>query len=369
MPVNATDNPEDDGFFLPDLCSPKAVFMLVLISELFVLIQVLALPGPHHIDWNRLAMTSMFVQWISLVSGAVLCRLRPVLKTKSLPAIVISCLLLVMAITEIFTALAQWFLYRDAFIPTFPDWQQMFRHALVALIITAMLLRYFYIQQEARTEQKASHTARFDALQARIRPHFLFNSMNIIASLIHIDPDKAEETVEDLADLFRSSLQEHGNRIPITKEIDLCQRYLRIEKHRLGDRLQSKWVSKGLPDDLTIPPLTLQPIIENAVYHGIQPLEKGGTVSVDITRINDNIHIRVRNPVQNPSAKQDMFVPAEHVQGNQVALKNIRSRLNMLFGQQASVQARMHDSGHDSEFETLIIYPYGGEKNEHTDHR
>ncbi len=369
MPLTATDNSEDDGFFLPDLCSPKAVFMLVLISELFVLIQVLALPGPQHIDWNRLAMTSMFVQWISLVSGAVLCRLRPMLKTRSLPIIVTACLLIVMAITEIFTALAQWFLYRDAFITVFPDWQQMVRHALVALIITAMLLRYFYIQQEAKTEQRASHTARFDALQARIRPHFLFNSMNIIASLIHINPDKAEETVEDLADLFRSSLQEHGNRILITKEIDLCQRYLRIEGHRLGDRLNCEWSTRGLPEDLTIPPLTLQPIIENAVYHGIQPLEKGGTVSVDITRNNDNIHIRVRNPVRNPSADQGMFVPGEHAQGNQVALKNIRSRLNMLFGNQASVQTRMHDSGDDSEFETLIIYPYGGDDHEHTDHR
>ena len=369
MPLNDTDSVEDDGFFLPDLCSPKAVFMLVLISELFVLIQVLALPGPQHIDWNRLAMTSMFVQWISLVSGAVLCRLRPILKTRTLPVIVISCLLLVVTITEIFTALAQWFLYRDAFIPAFPDWQQMFRHALVALIITAMLLRYFYVQQEARTEQKASHTARFDALQARIRPHFLFNSMNIIASLIHIDPDKAEETVEDLADLFRSSLQEHGNRIPMSKEIDLCQRYLRIEQHRLGDRLKCEWKTRGLPDDLTIPPLTLQPIIENAVYHGIQPLEKGGTVSVDITRNNDNIHIRVQNPVRDPSADQEIFVPGEHAQGNQVALKNIRSRLNMLFGNQASVQARLHDNGENSEFETLIIYPYGGDNHEHTDHR
>ena len=335
--------------------------MLVLISELFVLIQVLALPGPGDLDWNRLATTSIFVQWISLVSGAVLCRLRPYLKTRQLPTIISSCLIVVVIITCIFTLLAQYFLWRDGFIDGFPDIEQLIRHTFVALIITGMLLRYFYIQQEARTEQRASLSARFDALQARIRPHFLFNSMNIIASLIHIDQDKAEQAVEDLSDLFRSSLAEPSNSITIEREIELCQRYLRIEQHRLGSRLNSEWTLTDLPDDLHIPPLTLQPIVENAVYHGIQPLEKGGTVSVDIARINDNIRIRVINPVQSSLVGQ-----GKAIKGNQVALENIRLRLNMLFGSDASIEARLLNSSHQdnghSEFETMIIYPYGGKQ-------
>lgn len=358
MPLKVPATTDSDDFFLPDLCSPRAVFMLVLISELFVLIQVLALPGAGQLDWSRLAMTSMFVQWISLVSGAVLCRLRPALSTRTLPVIIGSCISVVVVATLTFTLVAQWFLWKDAFLLIYPDWEQLARHALVALIITAMLLRYFYVQQEAKNQQKASHNARYEALQARIRPHFLFNSMNIIASLIHIDQDKAEQAVEDLSDLFRSSLQDHGNSISIFREIELCQRYLRIEQHRLGDRLQSEWNLDNLPEDLQIPPLTLQPIVENAVYHGIQPLEKGGMVSVDIAKTNDNICIRVRNPVQTTPSRF-----GSNPQGNQLALDNIRSRLFMLFGQEATVETRVSgdESGETKEFETLITYPYGGD--------
>ena len=297
MSLTVTNPRETDDFFLPDLCAPRSVFMLVLVSELFVLIQVLALSGPGGFDWNRLATTSLFVQWISLCSAAVLCRLRLLLKQLSIIPVVIACLLTVMLVTLTITVIAQWFLWKDAFLTRFPDWQQLAQHALVALIITAMLLRYFYVQQEARKEQQASLNARYEALQARIRPHFLFNSMNIIASLIQIDPDKAEQAVEDLSDLFRSSLQENTNSIAIEREIELCKRYLRIEGHRLGERLKSQWRLGDLPEGLQIPPLTLQPLVENAVYHGIQPLQKGGTVSVDITIENDNVCIRVRNPV------------------------------------------------------------------------
>jgi two-component system sensor histidine kinase AlgZ len=161
---------------------------------------------------------------------------------------------------------------------------------------------------------------------------------------------------------------------------------LRIEQHRLGERLKTEWTIEDLPDDIHIPPLTLQPVVENAVYHGIQPLEKGGTVSVDIVRINDNLCIRVRNPVQSASSNLgnehlgNEHLGNEHLgnesygnnaQGNHLALENIRSRLHLLFGNRASVEARLSESvkGGTREFETLITYPYGGNNHEHTDHR
>ncbi|MGI9276078.1 MAG: sensor histidine kinase [Endozoicomonas sp.] len=352
MPPNVPSSSTNEDFFLPDLCSPRAVFMLVLVSELFVLTQVLALSGPDVFNWNRLATVSLFVQWISLCSAAVLCRLRPIIKNLPLPVATTLCLTTVILITLVFTLTAQWFLWRDAFLIVFPDWQQLVRHALVALIITAMLLRYFYVQQEASKQQQASLNARYDALQARIRPHFLFNSMNIIASLIQIDPDKAEQAVEDLSDLFRSSLQENGNSIAIGREIELCKRYLRIEAHRLGERLQSEWQIAELPQNLHIPPLTLQPLVENAVYHGIQPLEKGGTVSVDITLDNDNVCIRVRNPLPDVTR-----FSGQESRGNQLALENIRSRLKMLYGHRALVETRTSENDGIQEFETTIRYP------------
>ena len=303
-------------------------------------------------------MTSLFVQWIALCSAAILCRQRKLLPGSPVPIIVSTVLLTVLMITLAVTLLAQWFQWRDAFLPVFPDWTQLLRHGLIAMIITAMLLRYFYIQHEASLHEVANANARFQALQARIRPHFLFNSMNIIASLIHINQDKAEEAVEDLSDLFRSSLQETGHEIALSREIELCKGYLRIEQHRLGDRLRSEWRFHNLPGGqpnelpatLTIPPLTLQPVIENAVYHGIQPRQDGGTVSVDIALGNDKVTIRVRNPVPDNS---------EHAveQGNRLALENIRSRLQLLYGNQASVDTHLTLNSGTEIYETTISYP------------
>lgn len=340
----------ENQFFVPDLCNARAVFILVLVSELFVLIQVLAFPGTGNFDWERLATTSIFVQWIALTSAFVLCRLRPFLRDQPFPVVTLSCLITVVTITILFSLLAQWFLGNHTDFPVFPDWYQLLRNSLVALIITAMLLRHFHIQHAVARQQAAHANARYQALQARIRPHFLFNSMNIIASLIHIDQDKAEQAIEDLSDLFRSSLQETGQSIALIREIDLCQRYLRIEQHRLGERLSSEWHLGQLPAHLTIPPLTLQPVIENAVYHGIQPRAEGGTVSVDISLDNDNVVIRVTNPVPDssgPSSKE----------GNRVALENIKSRLHLLFGHKASVSTRLTLNQGTETYETLIIYP------------
>lgn len=339
-----------DNLFIPDLCHTKAVFLLVLVAELFVLIQVLAFPDTGNFDWDRLAITSLFAQWIALSSAAVLCRLRLLLQGYPVPVVVICVLFTVLTITLLFTLGAQWLLWRDAFLLNFPNGSQLLRHGLIASIMTIMLLRYFYIQHEATQQQVANADARFQALQARIRPHFLFNSMNIIASLIHIDQDKAEQVVEDLSDLFRSSLQETGDTVRLTHEIDLCQRYLRIEQHRLGDRLRSEWHLDDLPDSLAIPPLTLQPVIENAVYHGIQPKVQGGIVSVDISLNNDNVIIRVKNPVPEHS---------EHSieKGNHVALDNIKSRLNLLYGYRASVSTRLSLNDGTEIYETIICYP------------
>ena len=359
MPDSTLNNKNRDNLFIPDLCHTSAVFMLVLVAELFVLTQVLAFPGSNlpdskGFDWNRLATTSLFVQWIVLCSAALLCQLRRLLFNLPMAVVVSVVLVTVVAITLVVTLLAQWFLWRDAFLLIYPDWTQLLRHGFIALIMTAMLLRYFYIQHEASRQEIANANARFQALQARIRPHFLFNSMNSIASLIHINQDKAEEAVEDLSDLFRSSLQEAGNLIPLSREIELCKGYLRIEKHRLGDRLDSEWrfhnLPETLPATLSIPPLTLQPVVENAVYHGIQPRQQGGTVSVDIALDNDKVTIRVQNPVPENSEQAVE-------QGNRLALENIRSRLQLLYGNHASVDTHLTLNNGAEIYETIISYP------------
>ena len=334
---------KQDQFFLPDLGSGKAVFMLVLISELFVVVQQLALPDFVPVSWSRFALTSLYVQWIVLTSSAFIYLIRPEMMKWPVGQVVLVTLAGVSLIVTIMTLGAQQIDKPFSF-----DVGQIFRHVTVALLIGAMILRYFYIQHEVGLQQQVIHNARLESLLGNIRPHFLFNSMNIITSLIRIDPEKAEEAVEDLSGLFRSSLQNNQKLIPIEQEIELSKRYLRIEQNRLGDRLQVRWVVKELPEVLTIPPFTLQPLVENAVYHGIQPLEEGGCVTITIFQLNGEVQISVENP---------MPIEGTVSHGNQVALKNIRTRLAMLYEGKARLTTESRGSGHRKTFVAKVVYP------------
>ena len=338
-----TKTEKQEHFFLPDLSSGKAVFMLILISELFVVVQQLALPEFIPLSWNRLALTSFYVQWIVLTSSAFIYFIRPKMKNKPAGQVVSVILAGVTLIVFVVTLGAQQLDQPFSF-----DGPQILRHVLVALIIGAMILRYFYIQHEVQLQQQVIHNARLEALLGNIRPHFLFNSMNIITSLIRSDPEKAEEAVADLSGLFRNSLQNNQTLIPIQQEIELSKRYLRIEQNRLGDRLKINWVIKALPKNLTIPPFTLQPLVENAVYHGIQPLEEGGCVAITIFQLNGEVQISVENP---------MPLEGTMSHGNQVALKNIRTRLAMLYEDKARLTTESRGSGHRKTFVAKVVYP------------
>jgi two-component system sensor histidine kinase AlgZ len=189
------------------------------------------------------------------------------------------------------------------------------------------VLRYFYLQRQWQQQREAEMQSHLTALQARIQPHFLFNSMNTIASLIATNPDQAEDAVLDLSELFRASLRTVDQLIPLARELDLCQRYLAIETLRLGDRLTLEWhIEPGL-EQQAIPPLTLQPLIENAIYHGIQPRPDGGTVRVEAQVRGQFVYLLVQNPKPGHNHSQH--------DGNRMALANIQSRLQALFGEPA----------------------------------
>jgi two-component system sensor histidine kinase AlgZ len=168
------------------------------------------------------------------------------------------------------------------------------------------------------------------ALQARIRPHFLFNSMNTIASLIRSQPAAAERAVEDLADLFRASLKAGDEPSRLDVEFELARRYLDIEQLRLGSRLKVRWELEQVPDDLPIPALVLQPLIENAVHHGIQPLPEGGVVEISGRGDAQRVTITIRNP-------RPTEIPRSG--GNRMALDNIRQRLAYQYGNRASLES------------------------------
>ena len=285
-----------EGFFLPDLCAPQSILILVLVMELLVLILTLATHGMMNFSWTSFALTSLFVQWIVLFSAAVLCNSRPFLARMSLPLATAISFVLVLAGTLFFSVLAEWTMSgswdRDST-------GRIVTNLLISALLTGIAFRYFYIQHQLRQKEQAELQSRIQALQARIRPHFLFNSMNIIASLISVDPDTAEEVVEDLSTLFRASLDEAGEQtVPLSQEIALCEKYIHIEALRLDDRLTVDWQLKVDPAAFRIPLLTLQPLLENAIYHGVQPLPDGGTVTITAEEVKGQLGITVTNPIE-----------------------------------------------------------------------
>lgn len=345
-------NAPDDEFFVPALCQAEALLGLVLLAELLVLVLVLAEPIRAEFDWMRLGLTSLFVQWIVLLSAGLMCRLRPLL-ARLRPALAGSlCCLMVVGLTLACTAIADLYqlggpLGRDG------EEHLYLRHALISLIMSGLLLRYFYLQSQWRRQEQAELHARIESLQARIRPHFLFNSLNSIASLVGSDPARAEQAVLDLSDLFRASLARPGTLVSWREELELSRRYLSIEQYRFGDRLQLDWQVAEVPDDLPIPQLTLQPLLENAVTYGIQPRIEGGVVQVKARCEAGVFALEVSNPL----------APAEQARpsrGTHQGLENIAARLAALFGPQASLSVKRQDGRHY----TCLRYPYARQPQE-----
>lgn len=335
----------DTDFFLPELCRGEALLGLILLAQLLVMVLVLADPGAAGLDWSRLALISFFVQWVVLLTVAVLCPLRPwLMHLSSLHSSLLTCLLVVL-ITLLCTAFSQYLQqFYQGSLAAHGGTAVYLKNALISLIMSAIVVRVLYLQSETRHRQQAELQARLQALQARIRPHFLFNSLNSIASLIQLDPDKAEQALLDLSDLFRASLGQGDGLSTWQHEVALARRYLSLEQYRLADRLQVDWQSEQVPEDLPMPHLTLQPLLENAILHGIQPLSEGGLITIRAGLKQASFTLRLENPLPQQ--------PGPH-RGAGTALENIRLRLTALFGPAASLTTRTKSGV----FITEIQYP------------
>ncbi|MEI7429967.1 MAG: histidine kinase [Betaproteobacteria bacterium] len=206
-------------------------------------------------------------------------------------------------------------------------WPRLLRAALLGALVAGTLLFYFALR--ARAFSPALTEARLQALTARIRPHFLFNSLNAVLSLIRAEPRRAETALEELAELFRALMRDHRDLLPLADEIALCRQYLDLEKLRLGDRLNVEWEIVDVPSDLKVPPLMLQPLLENAVYHGIEPSGEAGTLRIRFARSGKEMHIDLVNPCHNVTV-----VPV----GNHMALGNIRERLALYYDLEARLE-------------------------------
>jgi len=207
----------------------------------------------------------------------------------------------------------------------------MVRTLALAAVTAALILAYLRLHTKAYSPALAE--ARLQALQARIRPHFLFNSLNAVLALIRRDPRRAERTLEDLADLFRALMSDGRNLVRLADEVTLLERYAAIEQLRLGDRLRMTWDLDHAPMDAMLPALVLQPLLENAVYHGVEPGTGVGDISVSIERRDAQVLVRIENPWLEPGAGTRA--------GNHMALDNIRERLMLFFDDEARLEARV----------------------------
>lgn len=334
-----TENNNTSDFFLPDFCGLNSVFAVVILSELFALILTLA-ATPYRFDpWGQLALTSLFMQWAGLSSAGLLCATRRQLARLQPVAAGITSYMMLLVVILLLSEVS-FHIIRDTGRPLWGIYHLEFllRNLAIGAIVSALALRYLYVQHQWKQRIRAEAEARLQALQARIRPHFLFNSINTVTSLIHDKPDMAEEALLDLSDLFRASMREEKRRIPFSEELELTRRYLHMESLRLGDRLRVEWHVGDVPEDAMLPPLMLQPLVENAVYHGIEPNREGGTITLSGTVDGERLILELNNPLPGSD------VPRKN--GNRLALNNIRDRLEAHYGRNASLEVEEGDGSY-----------------------
>jgi len=335
---------------LPEFCTRSRLLAVIFAGQAVMVTIALAPTRAPHWDFTELASASALATWIAVASAVALCKSRHLFMR--LPAGLDFAAATAVPMLVAFLGSGS-LNYIAATLGEFVLDAGRNRHFVLATtaltgLITSVALRYFAAQDRWKTQVEAVAEARMDALQARIRPHFLFNSMNAIAALVRSNPAAAERAVEDLSELFRAALGQGGAHGSLEDEIGLAKRFLAIEALRLGDRLDVVWdLAPDLPMALRLPRLVLQPLLENAVVHGIARLKEGGTIHVGLHVSGDVLHIGIGNPC--PVA--ELGLP-----GNGHALESIRQRLAFHFGE----KARMSVEASEGYYRVRLTLPLSG---------
>lgn len=325
---------------LPNFCNLGVVLRVLVATNAFALAGAVI----RHPDVMEMAVDFVeqlaIIEPVLMLSLVCLCPMRRPLAHLGYGTGVV-----VVIVFEIFLATLAWLLAGLISGDANRDLGLLMRYWMFAGSGTALLLGYFFLRNRAFSPALAE--ARLQALQARIRPHFLFNSINAVLSLVRDEPKRAERALEDMADLFRVLMADNRKLATLADEIALCRQYLALEELRLGPRLRVVWtVEPGLEQAL-VPALMLQPLLENAVYHGIEPSIEPGAIEVNVRRVASQIELAVRNP----------FLGAEdHHRGNKMALSNIRERLALHFDVEADLQTQVTGNIHDVKIRIPLRY-------------
>jgi two-component system, LytTR family, sensor histidine kinase AlgZ len=337
----ASINQNQVSISLPNFCNLGVMLRTLVLANLMCLGAVLANSGGLERFWADILGFSLLVQPALLISLGLLCALRRWLgKLEYRVGIMLVLLLELLVVSGIFSFMQPLISVNEAASPL--------RYWLVCLLMTGVILLYFDMRNRALSP--ALTEARLQALQARIRPHFLFNSINAVLSLVRKEPQRAERALEDMAELFRVLMADNKQLTRLEDEVRLCRQYLDLEQLRLGERLQIAWHIDKMPGDALVPPLILQPLLENAVYHGIEPQSEPGEINLNIYRNKDNQVIIV---LRNPYSQQ-----GSHHSGNKMAMGNIRERLALHFDVEANLKTQITGNS----YQVTITLPYTKQK-------
>ena len=334
----AVEHARAPNHLLPDFCSGRVVLSVIIMVELVAMLIVFITQPPAVLFWERFVLLSLYMQWIGVCSAAVLCQARSWLQRMPPWFVLMASYVLLLGLAALLAEIA-WF------VLLLLGWQALmgidahdpFIIATLGTvaIVGLVALRYFWVQAQWRSQIEAEAEARYQALQARIRPHFLFNTLNSLAALIHTDARSAEAMVADLADLFRVALERRQREAPLDDELEITRAYLNIEQVRLGERLTVDWQIDDAARRVLVPLLSVQPLAENAIHHGITQIDDGGTVRIsavlDHVGSQQFLELRVENPV--PAKPRSS-------QGTRIALANLTERLRLVYGEHASLSTQ-----------------------------
>ena len=359
-------NARPDG--LPNFRNVGTLLRILLISNGLALLQAILLASAWTDVAQRMMQIATLLTPVLLTSLLLLWVAQPWLNRLSYRSGVLAVTALVVVLT-----LSIYYFGGEIYRPLDggDSYFNMVRYGLLSVIECGILLLYFRLRSKVLS--RALNDARLQVLRARIRPHFLFNTINAVLGIVRAQPKQAETALEDMADLFRMAMSDAQDLVPLGREIQLSKQYVALEQLRMGERLRVDWQIQDVPDDVLIPPLLLQPLLENAVYHGIEPLSQGGSIHIVLRRSGDELHLKVENPCpvrdDAPKAPQG-FLHSEGAgnslssyvleklspphRGNRVALRNIRERLDLLFDIEARYKV---ESGKDF-YRVEIIFPY-----------
>jgi two-component system sensor histidine kinase AlgZ len=321
--IVASINQTGTGIRLPNFCNLGVMLRAVVVVNIFILAFAVLHAASDGIVEEFLAFAS-FAEPALMVSLMLLCAARRPLHALGYVASWIVVLALELALAWLFFHMGR------GLIPG-TDRMPFLQVGFLTLFVAGCTLAYFDLRSRALSPAIAE--ARIQALQARIRPHFLYNSINAVLGLIRSEPRRAERALEDMADLFRVLMQDNRTLAPLGDEIALAKQYLAIESIRLGERLRIAWRTDGVAPNALVPPLVLQPLIENAVYHGIEPAESGGEIAVEAAKVGNTLVLTLTNP----------FAGQGKHAGNKMAVANIRERLQLHFDAEADMKSEVKD--------------------------